>query len=104
MDRKKDRPVRRRPSKASAKPSKVVSALLGIGLVTVGFAALIVRLEVTQVGYRLSSLRAERRGLEDRNRRLRLEVAQLSSHERLHAIAVRDGLGPPPPGHVVVIP
>lgn len=103
MDRKKDQPVKRRP-KAAPKPSKVVPALLGIGLVTVGFAALIVRLEVTQEGYRLSSLRAERRQLEEHNRRLRLEVAQLSSHERLHAIAVRDGLGPPPPGHVVIIP
>jgi cell division protein FtsL len=78
--------------------------LLGVATVATGFGTLMVRLEVTQEGYRLSTLREERRDLEVSNRRLKLEVAELSAHERLRAIATRDGLGPPPAGHVVVIP
>jgi cell division protein FtsL len=78
--------------------------LLGVATVATGFGTLMVRLEVTQEGYRLSTLREERRDLEVNNRRLKLEVAELSAHERLRAIATRDGLGPPPAGHVVIIP
>ena len=88
----------------TARRSKWLLTLLGIGIVATGFATLMIRLEVTQEGYRLSDLRAERRDLEERNRRLKLEVAQLSAHERLRGIAARAGLGPPPAGHVVVVP
>jgi cell division protein FtsL len=94
----------RRRAKPVARPSKLPVAILGIALVAVGFATLMVRLEVTQEGYRLSALRSERRTLEEQNRRLRLEVAQLSARDRLRALAVRMGLGPPPAGHVVMIP
>jgi cell division protein FtsL len=89
------RPVKRR--------SKLWPTLLGVAIVAAGFGTLMVRLEVTQEGYRLSALREERRDLEARNRRLKLEVAELSAHERLRAIAAKDGLGPPPAGHVVVV-
>ncbi len=78
--------------------------MLGVGLAVVGFATLMVRLEVTQEGYRLSELRAENRDLEEHHRKLTLEVAELTSHERLRSIAAKDGLGPPPAGHVVVLP
>jgi cell division protein FtsL len=92
-----------RPQPAT-KRSKLIPALLGIGIVAAGFVTLMIRLEVTQEGYRLSDLRAKRRDLEERNRRLKLEVAELSAHERLRGIAARTGLGPPPAGHVVVLP
>ncbi len=85
------------------RPSKLWTALLGIAIVAAGFGTLMVRLEVTQEGYRLSALRVERRDLEEHNRRLRLEVAELSAHARLRALAAREGLGPPPAGHVVVV-
>ncbi len=78
--------------------------MLVVGLAIVGFATLMIRLEVTQEGYRLSELRVENRDLEERNRKLKLEVAELTSHERLRGIATKDGLGPPPAGHVVVLP
>ncbi|HZP46168.1 MAG TPA: hypothetical protein VFB15_11000 [Candidatus Binataceae bacterium] len=94
----------KRAARAKPKRSPMLTGILAGAIVLVGFATLIVRLEVTQEGYRLSSLRAEELQLQERNRRLRLEVAQLSSHDRLRAIAVRDGLGPPPPGHLVIIP
>ncbi|MGH7839325.1 MAG: hypothetical protein ACREQC_16075 [Candidatus Binataceae bacterium] len=71
---------------------------------TAGFGALMVRLEVTQEGLRLASLRAERGELEERQRGLRFEVAELTSHARLRAIAAQDGLAPPAAGHVILMP
>jgi cell division protein FtsL len=91
----RQRPVKRR--------SRLLSTLLGVAIVAAGFGTLMVRLEVTQEGYRISALRHEQRDLEGKNRQLRLTVAELSAHERLRAIATRDGLGPPPAGHVVII-
>lgn len=86
-----------------ARRSRLVPALLGVAIVAAGFGSLMVRLEVTQEGYRLSALRQERRDLEVRNRQLRLAVAELSARERLRALAAKDGLGPPPAGHVVIV-
>jgi hypothetical protein len=42
--------------------------------------------------------------LEDQNRRLRLTAAQLSSHERLRALAPKYHLEPPRGGQVVIVP
>jgi cell division protein FtsL len=83
--------------------SRLIPTLLGMAIVAVGFASLMVRLEVIQEGYRLSALRQERHDLETHNRQLRLELAELSAHARLRALAVRDGLGPPPAGHVAIL-
>jgi cell division protein FtsL len=86
-----------------AKRSRLWPTLLGVAIVAAGFGSLMVRLEVTQEGYHLSALREERRDLEARNRQLRLVVAELSARERLRALAAKDGLGPPPAGHVVIV-
>jgi cell division protein FtsL len=102
MPREKSKLKRR--SRPTVKTSKLAPAMLAVAIAIAGFVTLMVRLEVTQEGYRLSELRAQQRDLEERNRRLRLEVAELSSHERLRAIAAKDGLGPPPAGHVMVLP
>jgi cell division protein FtsL len=102
MPREKNQ-LKRRPGPL-VHGSRLVPGLLGIAVVAVGFGALMVRLEVTQEGYRLSELRAERSALQDRNRQLRLEAAELSSHEQLRKAAARDGLEPPAPGQVVMIP
>jgi cell division protein FtsL len=93
-----------RRRKPVAKPSRFVPALLAVGIVGAGFATLMVRLEVTQEGYRLSELRQEVRNLDEENQRLRLESAELSSRERLRALAAKYGFGPPQPGHVVMMP
>ena len=61
----------------------------------VGFATLMIRLEVTQEGYRLSKLHDDIAKLEDENRGLRLTAAQLSSHDRLRALAPKYHLAPP---------
>jgi cell division protein FtsL len=85
-------------------PSRLIPALLGAAIVVVGFATLMMRLEVTQEGYRLSSMRVDIATLEDQNRRLRLTAAQLSSHERLRALAPKYHLEPPRGGQVVIVP
>jgi len=71
--------------------------------VLVGFAMLMVRLEVIQEGYRISALRLQTEKLQQENQRLRLEAAQLSSYQRLRSLAPRYGLRPPSPGQVVMI-
>jgi len=91
-------------SQPTVKASRLVPALLGIAIIAAGFATLMVRLEVTQEGYRLSSLRMDIRNLEDSNERLKLQAAELSSHGRLRALAVKYKLQPPAPGHVVMMP
>jgi cell division protein FtsL len=90
-----------RPSKA---PSKLVPAILLVGIAIVGFTTLMTRLEATREGYRLSALNDEIAHLEDQNRSLRLKVAQLSSHQRLRSRAAGYHLGPPAPGQIVLVP
>jgi|HubBroStandDraft_1064217.scaffolds.fasta_scaffold725167_1 cell division protein FtsL len=94
--RKRKSPVNQR--------SRLIPALLGAAIVVVGFATLMMRLEVTQEGYRLSAVRVDIATLEDQNRRLRLTAAQLASHERLRALAPKYHLEPPRSGQVVIVP
>jgi cell division protein FtsL len=93
-----------RAPEPSAGPSKLIAALLGVAIVVAGFATLMIRLEVTQEGYRLSTLQVEVRQLEERNQRLKLQSAELSSRERLRSLASKYGLEPPVPGRVVMMP
>lgn len=93
----------RRPQPIS-RPSKLLAALFGVAIVVAGFATLMIRLEVTQEGYRLSALRVEVRQLEEQNQRLKLQAAELASRERLRALAAKYGLEPPARGRVVMMP
>ena len=90
--------------KPSRPPSRLTQLMLGMSLVALGFATLMVRLEVTQEGYRLSALRTENLKLEEDRRGLRLELAEFASRERLRALAPKFNLGPPAPGQVVILP
>jgi len=92
-----------RRAKSSARPPRLLPALLAVSIVLVGFAMLMVRLEVIQEGYRISALRLQTEKLQQENQRLRLEAAQLSSYQRLRSLAPRYGLRPPSPGQVVMI-
>jgi len=76
---------------------------LAIAIVAAGFAMLMVRLEVIEEGYRLSSLKLQVRQLDDENQRLRLQEAELKSYQRLRLLAAHYGMGPPAPGRVMVI-
>jgi cell division protein FtsL len=93
-----------RHPRPAAPPSKIIPAILAVAIVAAGFATLMVRLEVTQEGYRLSSLQMEIRNLETENQRLKLETARLESHQRLRALAPKYGLAAPAPGHLVMVP
>ena len=90
-----------RPTKP---PSKLVPAILMISIAILGFATLMIRLETTREGYRLSALNGEIAQLEDQNRTLRLKTAQFSSHERLRSLAANYHLAPPAHGQVVMVP
>jgi cell division protein FtsL len=76
---------------------------LAAAVVAAGFAILMVRLEVIEEGYRLSALKLQKRQLDDENQRLHLQEAELKSHQRLRLLATRYGMGPPAPGHVMVV-
>ncbi len=90
--------------KPARPPSRLAQAILAALIVALGFATLMVRLEVTQEGYRLSALRSENLKLEDSNRELGVRAAELGSGERLRALAPRFNLRPPASGQVVTLP
>ena len=90
--------------KPTRRPSKAVPLVLGALIALVGFATLMTRLEVTREGYRISALHDEIAKLQDENRQLRLTAAQLSSHDRLRALAPQFHLAQPGRGQVVMLP
>jgi cell division protein FtsL len=99
---REDRSLKRR-AKPRAKPSRAAAVLLATAIVSLGFATLMIRLEVIQEGYRLSALRLEvQRGAQE-NQRLRLEAAEMSSYQRLRTLAPKYGLRPPAPGQIVLV-
>lgn len=90
---------------AQAAPSGALKpAVLAVAVVAVAFATLMVRLQVTRGGYAASQTKAQVMELRQENRRLRLEVARLTSHARLRRLAGRFGLGPARAGQLVVVP
>lgn len=93
-----------RRARPSNPPSAIVAGILMIAIAALGFTTLMIRLEATREGYRLSALREDIAKLEDQNRTLRLKAAELSSHDRLRALAPRYHLAPPASGQVVMLP
>jgi cell division protein FtsL len=95
--------MKRRVKPAKA-PSKLMRATLIAIALALGFTTLLIRLEVVAEGYRLSQLRSEIAELQEQNRSLKVEAAQLGSRERLRALAVKYGMTTPARGQVVVVP
>ncbi|MGH7948496.1 MAG: cell division protein FtsL [Candidatus Binataceae bacterium] len=87
----------------SHRPSKLLATFLVVALAAVGFATVLVRLEITREGYRIAELRREISRLENEGQRLKLEYAQLSAHSRLREAAQRYGLRPATRGQVVTV-
>jgi len=77
--------------------------LLIVALAVIGFATVMVRLEITREGYRIAELRREIAQMENDGQRLKLEFAELSSHARLRELAPRYGLRPAARGQVVMV-
>ena len=99
---------RRRREKVRAPGAKPVffSALL-LGFCLVGLALMHVwlRLQVVQLGYVLSTASKLQSQLEQENRELKVELATLTSPDRLEAMArSRLGMMDPEKGQVVILP
>lgn len=79
--------------------------LLGLCLVLLALLHVWLRLQVVHLGYVLSTTTKLQNQLEQENRELQLEIATLTSPDRLQAMArTRLGLVEPGKGQVVVLP
>ena len=78
---------------------------LALGLVGVALLHVWLRLQVVHMGYDLSTTSKLQNQLEQENRELKVELATLTSPDRLEAMArQRLGLKPPEKGQVIVLP
>ena len=83
----------------------LVVALLSLGLVGVALLHVWLRLQVVHMGYVLSTTSKLQSQLEQESRELKVELATLTSPDRLEAMArKRLGLAPPEKGQVIVLP
>jgi len=98
-----DQRIKRKRSQPSRTPSRLAPAILSLVVVAILFATLMIRLEVVQEGYQLSSLQTEIVEYREKNRSLSLQVAQLSSQARLIALANKFQMSAPARGQVVVV-
>jgi cell division protein FtsL len=60
-------------------------------------------METVQITYEIDELMDREQELAEEQRRLRSDLAELRSPQRLHERAPSLGLAPPEPGHVVVV-
>lgn len=78
---------------------------LALGLVGVALLHVWLRLQVVHMGYVLSTTSKLQNQLEQENRELKVELATLTSPDRLEAMSRRRlGLRPPEKGQVIVLP
>lgn len=100
--------VQRPPRRVERRQSRAHLAglcALGLGLFLLGLAHVWLRLQVVHMGYVLSTTSKLQSRLEQENRELKLELATLTSPDRLEAMArKRLGLVPPGKGQVIVLP
>ncbi len=83
----------------------IAFVLLALGLVGVALLHVWLRLQVVHMGYVLSTTSKLQNQLEQENRQLRVELATLTSADRLEAMSRRRlGLRPPEKGQVIVLP
>jgi cell division protein FtsL len=95
-----DRADRRRRQK-----HVMVFVLSALGLIGVALLHVWLRLQVVHMGYVLSTTSKLQNQLEQENRELKVELATLTSPDRLEAMArKRLGLRPPEKGQVIVLP
>lgn len=96
---------RAEPVRPSGRRGLFMPALLGLGLMAMALLHVWLRLQVVHLGYVLSTTSKLERQLEQENRELKVELATLTSPQRLEAMA-RSRLGMIEPGRaqVVVLP
>ena len=99
--------AKREGSARSARPRRffVFAALMSLVLIGVVLIHVWLRLQVVRFGYVLSTTSKLQTRLEQENRELKLELAKMTSPDRLEVLArQRLGLVTPEKGQVVVLP
>jgi len=94
------------PARASRSQSSLFPALLlGVGLVALALLHVWLRLQVVHLGYVLSTTSKLQSQLEQENRELKVELATLTSPDRVEAMSrQRLGMVEPEKGQVVILP
>lgn len=93
------------PLRGAGRSGLLLPALLGAGLVAVALLHVWLRLQVVHMGYVLATGTKLQRQLEQENRELKVELATLTSPQRLEAMArTRLGMTQPQRGQVVILP
>ena len=83
----------------------VVVAFLALALIGTVLVHVWLRLQVVHMGYLLSSASKLQSRLEQENRELKIELATMTSPDRLESLARRRlGLKPPEKGQIIVLP
>jgi cell division protein FtsL len=94
-----------RPPKRKGQQHLVAICALGFCLFILGLVHVWLRLQVVHMGYVLSTTTKLQGRLEQENQELKVELASLTSPDRLEAMARRRlGLMPPEKGQVIVLP
>jgi cell division protein FtsL len=94
-----------RPNKRKAQRHLLGICALGFCLFILGLVHVWLRLQVVHMGYVLSTTTKLHGRLEQENRELKVELATLTSPDRLEAMARRRlGLMSPEKGQVIVLP
>ncbi|HKX51884.1 MAG TPA: cell division protein FtsL [Candidatus Binatia bacterium] len=94
-----------RAPKRKSHPHLVAICALAFCLFILGLVHVWLRLQVVHMGYVLSTTTKLQGRLEQENRELKVELASLTSPDRLEAMARRRlGLMPPEKGQVLVLP
>ena len=94
-----------RASRRQRWPQVLIFAVAALCLVGVTLLHVWLRLQVVHMGYLLSTTSKLQNQLEQENRELKVELATLTSPDRLEAMArKRLGLVPPEKGQVVILP
>jgi cell division protein FtsL len=103
MPAKAERPERRAKRKGQRHLLGICALVFCLFLL--GLVHVWLRLQVVHMGYVLSTTAKLQSRLEQENRELKLELATLTSPDRLEAMARRRlGLMPPEKGQVIVLP
>jgi cell division protein FtsL len=95
----------KRRSRAGRRQNIILIVGLAIGLIGLVWLHVWLRLQVVQMGYVLSTTSKFQSRLEQENRELRIELATITSPDRLESLARRRlGLEQPQKGQVIVLP
>jgi cell division protein FtsL len=94
-----------RTDRAGRRQRFFIAGLAALALICVVLIHVWLRLQVVQMGYALSTISKLQGRLEQENRELKVELATLTSPERLEALArSRLGLVTPDKGQIIVLP